>query len=282
MDVIILKAFTYKGNGGNKAGLVIVNNDIDENQMQRIAADVGLSETAFVKRIDDENFDARFFTPACEVELCGHATIAAFYYIGENLIDNKSENIKIYQNTKAGRLGIYINYHNKCVENVLMEQANPKFYGYVDEIQKVNIASSLGIDLSSVKLSSWDLNPAIVSTGLRDILIPVKDRETLNQIEPKFDLVSEVSKFNNVIGYHVYTIDAGQIYARNFAPLVGINEECATGTSNGSLGALLFKENIKKGYFDVLQGEAMNDLSKISVYVDEAGVMVGGSAEILG
>lgn len=284
MDAIILKSFTYNGNGGNGAGLVVLENDISEEQMQRIAAEVGLSETAFVKRIDEENFDVRFFTPVCEVELCGHATIAAFYYVGENLIDNKFGSLKLYQNTKAGKLAIYINYKDEKVENVLMEQANPKFYGYIDNVQadeNISISDSLGIDASCIKLNENDIKPAIVSTGLKDILIPVKNRQSLNEIKPQFDMISKICELNDALGYHVYTIQDGQIYARNFAPLVGINEECATGTSNGALGALLYKDNIKKGYFEVLQGEAMNETSQICVHVDENGVKVGGKAKII-
>lgn len=284
MDAIILKSFTYNGNGGNGAGLVVLENAISEEQMQKIAAEVGLSETAFVKRVDEENFDVRFFTPVCEVELCGHATIAAFYYVGENLIDNKVGSIRLYQNTKAGKLAIYINYKDEKVENVLMEQANPKFYGYIDNVQadeNISISDSLGIDASCIKLNENDIKPAIVSTGLKDILIPVKNRQSLNEIKPQFDMISKICELNDALGYHVYTIQDGQIYARNFAPLVGINEECATGTSNGALGALLYKDNIKKGYFEVLQGEAMNETSQICVHVDENGVKVGGKAKII-
>ena len=281
MEPIILKSFTYNGSGGNGAGLVILDRDMSEEQMQKIAANVGLSETAFLKRLDEENFDVRFFTPVCEVELCGHATIAAFYYVGEKLINNKKHNLKLYQNTKAGKLAIYINFNNEKVESVLMDQASPKFFGYIEENQKINIAKSLGIDISCIGLTNYQIEPAIVSTGLKDVLIPVKDRYTLNNLNPQFDMISEVSKANDVVGYHVYTIDNGQLYTRNFAPLVCINEECATGTSNGALGALLYKENILSGYFEVLQGEAMNELSLICVHVDDNGVKVGGKAEIV-
>lgn len=290
MEAIIIKAFTYNKNGGNEAGLVVLDTEINEEKMQKIASDVGLSETAFLKRIDDKNFNVRFFTPVCEVELCGHATIAAFYYVAENMIDNKLEELELFQYTKAGKLAIYINYHDKAVENVMMEQASPKFYGYVDDIvvnyednakQELSIAKSLGVDASCIYLADYDIKPAIVSTGLKDILIPVKDRQTLNNLKPDFDMISKISKINDSVGYHVYTIENKQIYARNFAPLVGINEECATGTANGALAAFLYKENIKKGYFEVLQGEAMNKLSQICIYVDENGVRLGGKAEII-
>ncbi len=281
MDIIILKSFTYKGSGGNGAGLVVSEENVSDEQMQEIAAKVGLSETAFLRKIDEENYDVRFFTPVCEVDLCGHATIAAFYYVGEKLIENKKEKISLYQNTKAGKLEIEINFDKGEVESVLMQQANPKFYGYIEDSEKAKLSESLGIDISSIALSEHEIKPSIVSTGLKDILIPVRDRKTLNGIVPNFDLIADISKENNAIGYHVYTIDKGQIYARNFAPLVGINEECATGTSNGALGALLHKENIRSGYFDVLQGEAMNELSQIFVCVDDNAIKIGGRAEIV-
>lgn len=279
MEVVILKSFTYNKSGGNEAGLVVLDRDISEEQMQKIAADVGLSETAFLKRIDEKNFDVRFFTPVCEVELCGHATIATFYYVAENMIENKHGKLELFQYTKAGKLALFINYHDKAVENVMMEQADPKFYGYIDD--ELSIAKSLGTEASCIKLENYNIKPAVVSTGLKDILIPVKDRQTLNNLNPDFDMISKISKINDSVGYHVYTIDNEQIYARNFAPLVGINEECATGTANGALAALLYKENIKKGYFEVLQGEAMDKLSQICVHVDENGVKVGGKAEIV-
>jgi PhzF family phenazine biosynthesis protein len=290
VEVVILKSFTYDKNGGNEAGLVVLDNEISEEKMQKIAADLGLSETAFLKRIDDKNFDVRFFTPICEVELCGHATIAAFYYVGENMFENKIGSLNLFQNTKAGKLAIYINYKDNAVDNVMMEQASPKFYGSIDDAvdnyqnnskQKLSIAKSLGIEALCIQLANYDIKPAIVSTGLKDILIPVKDRQILNDLKPNFDLISKITEINDAVGYHVYTIENEQIYARNFAPLVGINEECATGTANGALAALLYKENIKKGYFEVLQGEAMNKLSQICIYVDENGVRLGGKSEIV-
>ena len=281
MEAVILKSFTYEGLGGNKAGVVILENEMPEARMQSIAAELGFSETAFVIEVDENNYNVRFFTPVCEVDLCGHATIAAFYYVGENLIKNKSGSYKLHQTTKAGKLEIIINYKDNKVANVLMEQASPVFYGIVDMTEKARIANSLGLYVEDIRLDDYKIEPNIVSTGLKDIFIPVKDRQTLNNITPNFELISDISKTNDVGGYHVFTIDDGRIFARNFAPLVGIDEECATGTSNGALGALLYKAGIKEGYFEVLQGETMNELSQICVFVDSAGVKVGGTAKVV-
>ena len=98
-------------------------------------------------------------------------------------------------------------------------------------------------------------------------------------------MITSISLENDVVGYHVYTIDKTQIYARNFAPLVGINEECATGTSNGALGSLLFKRGILKGDIQIIQGETMNEPSLIFVNVSQQkhclDVRVGGKALVI-
>lgn len=276
MDIHILKSFVNDGVGGNGAGVVILDKEISDNEMKNIAADVGLSETAFVIKKDKNNYDVRFFTPVNEVDLCGHATIAAFYYIGE-YINSSKNNITLYQNTKAGRFRVDIFYKDNHVENVMMEQAKPTIYGEVSAQLKKGIADSLNIDISNIGLVDTDISANIVSTGVRDIIIPVKNRALLNSVVPNLNKIYQISMENDVLGYHVFTIEDGQVYARNFAPLCGINEECATGTSNGALGALLYSYDIKKGYFEVLQGEAMGMTSKICVDICDNHIFVGGT-----
>lgn len=281
MQEIILSTFTYEGKGGNKAGLVIVDKPLNIIEMQTTATRLNLSETAFARKIDEKNYEVRFFTPTCEVDLCGHATIAAFYYIGDNYIKDKTGIYTLYQHTKAGKLEVEIEFCNGKVKNVMMTQASPIIYGEIDDI--ISISRSLGIvnneiclDDNISFLQNKRLMPTIVSTGLKDLIIPVKNRKILNSIIPNYELIKRISKENDLCGYHVFAFDGNQIYARNFAPLVGINEECATGTSNGALGALLYSKGLLSEYFEVLQGETMNNLSKICVYVDKNVVKVGG------
>jgi len=81
MDIIIYQvdAFTDKPFGGNPAGVVTDARSLTDENMQKIAMEMNLSETAFVISKGDNNYQVRFFTPKCEVDLCGHATIATFY-----------------------------------------------------------------------------------------------------------------------------------------------------------------------------------------------------------
>lgn len=282
MEAAIIKAFTYENKGGNGAGVLVLDEQISNDKKQEIAYKVGLSETAFIFKLDEKDYDLSFFTPLCEVDLCGHATIAAFYYLGKTgHIKGFNETRTVFQNTRAGRLKIEITFKNEDVEYVLMQQSEPHIYGELKD--KLQIAKSLGMDESSIGLPDCDINPTIVSTGLKDILIPVVTRDVLNSIKADFKMIEDISNENDVVGYHVFTIEEGIVYARNFAPSVGINEECATGTSNGALGSLLYSKGFSN-QMEVIQGEAMNQKSLIYVKVDNnngiINVYVGGKAYI--
>lgn len=284
MEVAIIKSFTYENSGGNGAGVVILNEQITDSEKQSIASKVGLSETAFILKNNENDYDVSFFTPLCQVDLCGHATIAAFYYLSiKGYIKGSNEIKTVYQNTKAGKLKIEITFKNGDVDYVLMQQGSPRIYIELTD-KKLQIANSLNIQEKSIKLAEYNLNPTIVSTGLKDILIPVESKYVLNNIKPNFEMIKIISEENDVVGYHVFTIDEGKIYARNFAPSVGIDEECATGTSNGALGGLLNAIGLAFNEFEVIQGESMNQKSLIYVKVNKFNntldVYVGGRANI--
>ena len=282
MEVAIIKAFTCENKGGNGAGAVVLNEQISNDKKQEIANKVGLSETAFIFKQNENDFDLSFFTPVCEVDLCGHATIAAFYYLGKiGHVKGFNETRTVFQNTKAGRLKIEITFKGDDVDYVLMQQKEPRIYGELKEIKK--IAASLNIDEESIGLINYDIAPTIISTGLKDILVPVSSRDVLNNLKADYKMIEDISYENDLVGYHVFTIDKGKIYARNFAPRVGINEECATGTSNGALGSLLYSKGASN-QLEVIQGESMNRKSLIYVKVDYHNdimdVYVGGKAHV--
>lgn len=288
MQGAILKSFTFENKGGNGAGVILLDKVLSDEEKQNIAAKIGLSETAFLLKKDSDNYDVSFFTPVCEVELCGHATIAAFYYLGLiGEIKGSNEVKTVFQNTKAGRLEIQIMFKNNEVEHVLMQQQEPKIYDTLKGNDLKNIAASLNTDVNNIGLNNCELYPAIVSTGLKDILIPVKSRKMLNMLQVDFNMINDISNEKDVVGYHVFTIENGEIFARNFAPRVGINEECATGTSNGALCSLLFMKNLISHEALVYQGESMNEMSSIYVKLDildqnnSINVYVGGNALVL-
>jgi PhzF family phenazine biosynthesis protein len=83
MDVLRYAAFTDQPRGGNPAGIVLDATNLDDPAMQRIAAEVGFSETAFLTPTGPDAADVRYFAPIAEVPFCGHATIAAAVALAE-------------------------------------------------------------------------------------------------------------------------------------------------------------------------------------------------------
>jgi len=274
MDVIIYKisSFTLNGNGGNKAGVVLEADGLTSKDMLRIANNVGYSETAFVMNSKIANFKVRFFTPLSEVDLCGHATIAVF-----NLLQQKEIiNLGIYtQETKAGVLRLDIRE-----DAVYMEQKSPRYY---EELTIEDIKNCFNNEIITVIGQPIQ----ILSTGVKEIFLPVNTLNDLNNLDPNLKMIKEISKKYDVIGIHAFTTDGDvDAYSRNFAPIVGIDEESATGTSNGALSCYLYKYVNKKNKYILRQGFSMGLPSEIKselkVVEDEIiDVFVGGKAKII-
>ncbi|ADK16135.1 putative isomerase YddE [Clostridium ljungdahlii DSM 13528] len=272
-----LNSFAKCIEGGNPAGVVINADDLSEYDMKKVAGIIGFSETAFVMKSDLADFKVRFFTPNEEVDICGHATIATFSTL---LSQGRIEPGKYSQETKAGVLNVEL----KEDLSIMMSQNTPSYY---ETICKQEIAESLNITTAEI---SDELPIQIVSTGLRDILIPIKNIDMVNAIKPNFEMVSKISSKYNTIGYHIFTLESlngSNAYCRNLAPLYGIPEESATGTSNGALACYLFKYGkIKSDHTNrivIEQGYSMGKPSEIIVSLVTKGkeiieVKVGGKA----
>lgn len=257
IKVYTLNAFAETDHGGNPAGVVLDADSLSVEDMQKIASKVGFSETAFVKKSNNADFNVSFFTPNEQVDLCGHATIATFFLLANKGIIQTGE---YTQETKAGILKVECRNDNV----IYMNQCNPEFYEILD---KKEIADTLNIDEDDI----MDQLPIqIVSTGLKDILIPIKSLKTLHNIKPDFHKISCFSEKQDVVGYHLFTLETlnnSTAHCRNFAPLYDIPEEAATGTSTGALSCYLYKYGlISQGNTENLvfeQGYSMNKPSQI-------------------
>jgi len=263
MKIFICDAFSSEIFKGNQAGVVI----LQEKEH---------SETAFVKKIDNKKFKIRYFTPIEEVELCGHATISVFSVLRELKLISSG---KYIAETLAGSLEIAVDK-----DFIWMDMASPKieYIFNLDEIKE--IYSAFNLDITQ---APKNLIPKIVNTGLSDIIIPIENKNILDNFVMNKEKVIELSKKYKVVGAHLFTLDKTQevtAFCRNIAPLVGIDEECATGTSNGSLTHYLKDYNIisSKGINTFIQGESMGRASTILSRYKEDGmtIQIGGNAVI--
>ena len=279
MRIFVCDAFSFEIFKGNQAGVVILEekeNYPTETLMKNIAAELKHSETAFVKKVNNKKFKIRYFTPIEEVELCGHATISVFSALRELKLITTG---KYIAETLAGNLEIIVDK-----DFIWMDMSSPKieYLFNLDEIKE--IYSAFNLDIAQAQKN---LIPKIVNTGLSDIIIPIKNKEVLDNFIMNKEKVIELSKKYKVVGAHLFTLDKDKkvtAFCRNIAPLVGIDEECATGTSNGALTHYLKEYNIisNKDINTFIQGEAMGRTSTILSRYKEDGrtIQVGGNAVI--
>lgn len=194
MKFYIVDAFSDQIFGGNPAGIVLIDEKNDfpsEEVMRKTAAELRYSETAFVKQIGEKEFHTRYFTPASEVDLCGHATIGAFsVLLAESLVKSGETYINF---TLAGTLNIEIGD-----SVIFMDMGEPQKISTIDvkeditELYRIMGISDEGQGLLS-KGDNIALLPQIISTGLPDIMLPVKDEDQLNAISPDFPGLSKLS-----------------------------------------------------------------------------------------
>lgn len=275
MKAYVMDAFSAQIFGGNQAGVALVDRPLEDALMQQIAAEFKHSETAFVKKEADGSVTLRYFTPAGEVELCGHATIASFALLRSlGMLDDGVHTA----HTKAGELSIDV-----AGDTVWMDMAPPVLLRELPESEWAALYEAYGLSAADCPAG---FAPKIVSTGLADIMMPVPDHETLMRAVQNAPVVTELSKAYDVTGVHMFCLggEACTAYCSNYAPLYDIPEECATGTSNGALTYYLYLQGlVKAGEENIfVQGEHMNRPSEIrsrlKVEGDAVTVQVGGRA----
>ncbi len=291
MKFYIVDAFTDTLFGGNPAGVVILEKGAafpKEEVMQKTAAELRYSETAFISQTGEKEFHIRYFTPAAEVDLCGHATIGSFFALADaGLVKFGSSYVC---QTLAGRLNIDLSNGS-----VLMDMGVPQAIGRITEKAALHeLYAIMGVHEEkqgevTVGAAETVLIPEMISTGLPDIMLPVRSEEELAAIAPDFPALTKLSERYEVVGVHAFTVNGsdGAVHCRNFAPLYDIDEEAATGTSNGALTYYLYKNGLLRPGTDNLfiQGEAMDRPSKITSRLtadgDNVKIQVGGNAVIL-
>ena len=272
MKVYVMDSFSDRIFGGNQAGVVLADKALEPAVMQQVAAELKHSETAFVWQTEEGN-RLRYFTPAGEVDLCGHATVAVFALLRRlgRIEDGTHKAL-----TRAGALEIEVSG-----ETVWMDMAPPKTLGILPEESWEELYGAYGLTLED---RPADLPPEIVSTGLADIMMPVRDHETLLRAVQDERTVTELSRRFDVTGVHMFCLGEEAVYCSNFAPLYDIPEECATGTSNGALTYYLYERSLvepeRENLF--LQGEHMERpsriLSRLTVQDGAVRVRIGGQA----
>lgn len=273
---MLVDAFTVEPLAGNTAGVVPDAEGLSDDRMAAVAAELAVSETVFVRSAEDADRRLRYFSPTQEVDLCGHATIAAHAHLHEaGAIDSGDHTVE----TNVGVLDITVDDDG----TVWMTQNDP-------EVRRVDVdydslAGALGIDPAALRDVGADLPVAVASTGLPFLLVPVNFFEHLSAAAPDDGAVEALAEEYDAAGVYAFTFDAlaadSTLHARAFAPGLGIPEDPVTGTAAGACGAYLREvaafddEFPEEMVFE--QGHFLDRPGRIRVRVD-ATVEVGGRA----
>lgn len=271
IQVPIVSAFVDGESGGNPAGIVLNAERFSVEQKQRIAAAVGLSETAFVSPSDSADIKLEFFTPTQQIAHCGHATVATFSYLRQ---DGLFTTDQLSKETIDGCRSIHMES-----DAAFMEQKAPA-YEALNDADLQSALKALGIARSDLVNGAA---PKVVNTGNSFLLVGVRRAETIRNLKVDLDMIEKLSVSLDLIGFYVFCFedvghgrDAG---ARMFAPRYGIPEEPATGMAAGPLACYLRDAlGIAKQEFVIEQGRWMSPSSPsvITVRLD-----IDGNEQIL-
>ena len=246
-----IDAFTDRAFAGNPAAVCLLDDEREAEWMQAVAAEMNLSETAFI-RPGDNGFELRWFTPTTEVDLCGHATLASAHALWE--MDVVAIGEPIHFRTKSGEL--------ICMrQGELIELDFPATpVTAADESEE--LCGALGVTASFVGESKFDS------------LVLVESEQAVRSLKPDFARLRELP-VRAVIVTSVSDDPGFDFVSRCFAPAAGIDEDPVTGSAHCAL-APFWSERLGKTEMTAFQASQRGGIVRVRVADDR--VFLGGQA----
>jgi PhzF family phenazine biosynthesis protein len=212
VSIYQVDAFTDRPFAGNPAAVCLLSEPRSERWMQNVAKEMNLAETAFLRRVED-GFGLRWFTPAVEVDLCGHATLASAHILWETGILGPQEQARFH--TRSGLLTARL-VGQEIELDFPATQAEPTD-------PPPELGQALGTPFTYVGRSKFDY------------LVQVDSEDTVQSLKPDFALLKTLP----VRGIIVTSLAASPQFdfvSRFFAPAAGIDEDPVTGSTHCCLG----------------------------------------------
>lgn len=238
-------AFADEAFKGNPAGVMILYAPLSENWMQNMAAEMNLSETAFVMP-NGKGYDIRFFTPAAEIALCGHATLASAHIIYQ--LGLKASNENIHFKAKEGNLTI-------TKDNDFLTMTFPQ-YGFTKTEVPLSFKESVGFEPVEFYKSDYNWTVAVA-----------ENQQQVEQCQPNFEALK-----SNGLGHLMVTSEGNDrdvdFVVRCFVPDMGINEDPVTGSAHCALTPL-WANKLNKGEMVSHQISKRGGVLKVAVTGDK-------------
>jgi trans-2,3-dihydro-3-hydroxyanthranilate isomerase len=245
--------FTSQPFGGNPVAIFPDAGGLTDDQLQRVAREMNLSETVFVFPPTDPAavVKLRIFTPTHEIPFAGHPVIGTFYVLARlGLIAVPEPVTCVVQECNIGLFPVELYVEDGEVERVVMTQTKPEFLGPVEETEDLyKLAGALGLSKHVLAGMKWPIE--VVSTGLPVLIVPVRTLTAVRWIRPDATAIMDLCRrygANGIMAFTTVTVEpSATVHARMFAPSIGILEDPATGSAGGALGAYL----VQNGVLDV-------------------------------
>ena len=276
-------AFTNLPLGGNPCAVLFESDILDATAMQAIAREMNLSETAFVRRSKQADFQIRYFTPASEIPLAGHPTIATVYaLIDSGRLQLSGRVTQITLECKAGIIPVEILVEEGKIQRITMTQNRPAF------LKTYNAAEILPV----FGLGQADLLPGspiqTVSTGTPQLMLPLRDLDALRRAQIEFTAYRALHARADFFSLHLFCLQGitpkGLTFARHLDVPPDIPEDPFTGSATGGMAAYLWHYGlIDTPTFIAEQGHWLDRPGQAWVEVvgpreDISAVKVGGQA----
>ncbi|ANV86018.1 PhzF family phenazine biosynthesis protein [Picosynechococcus sp. PCC 7117] len=281
-----LDVFTEQIFGGNPLAVFPQAQGLSSHQMQAIAKELNLSETVFVfpTKDPDTDFQLRIFTPAAEIPFAGHPTVGTAYLLAHlGYLPANCQLVRFQE--EVGIVPVSIYWEQDQVRTTALSAAQlPQF---IERSQPIDYASLVNLqahDLHPV------LKPAVISCGLPFLYLPLKDLDALSRCSLNRTLWEEA--YQHQLTAHIYPFvvtEDNQVYARMFAPGLGIAEDPATGSAATSLAGYLHRylpSQATLQTWQIYQGIQMGRPSQLMLTMQQqkgelTEIAVGGSSVLV-
>lgn len=276
-----LDAFTSGKSKGNPAACLFLNKDqqLTEEEMLSIAKDHKgfVSEVVYCSPLAENAYRLRYYSSECEVEFCGHGTIACMY----NLVKSNKELQQVKEitiKTNKGDLAVYNELQS--LDAVFITAPNPEYLEVKPSL--ADIAANLQTAVESIDQQ----HPAmLIDAGLRTLIVPIVDLDNILALHPDEPKLKDFCANNDIDIILVFTNDvadkSNKIRTRVFAPKFGYLEDPATGSGNSAMGYYMLKNEVWNGQPVSIEQNGEKDLFNIvKLNTKDGKVLFGGNAVV--
>jgi trans-2,3-dihydro-3-hydroxyanthranilate isomerase len=278
--------FTDQAFGGNPLAVFPDAVGLDTARMQQIALEMNLSETTFVfpPEHPDADFKVRIFTPGGELPFAGHPVVGTHWtlaHLGRVRLTAPVTTVRFELGVGVRAAALYV--EDGRVTRVVMDHQKPEFSTRANPDQIARLAQGLGLAPEAILETEWPVQ--VVSSGIRQLFIPVRSLAEVQALSPKRQDTAVMSRICAELDpdthcnecLMVLTLETTgpgvDVHTRLFAPGIGIGEDPATGSASGGLGAYLIENKIVPAtppttILTAEQGIEIMRPSRISIEID--------------